>query len=393
MLNKKVAHVNVTIINNNIQEHNILSIKHVSKYFDNFKVLDDINLEVKKGDIYGVLGLSGAGKSTLVRCINGLETPDEGEIIFEGKPIFNDKTKITRDDRKKIAMIFQHFNLLSQKNVLQNIKEALVYSSIKEEIDKSRIHEINLNYYKEIFKHPLFYLLHLKKHKELRKKKNEEIIKYKHPKIFEVLKKVDLEDKWNSYPSQLSGGQKQRVAIARALITDPEIILCDEATSALDPNTTSSILKLLKELNKSLGLTIIIISHQMSVIESICNKVAVINNSKIEEKGSLNQIFLNPKTEITKKLIYSDKVNTELSKDKYIRLVFDGNVDTPLIANIVQECNILVSIVHADTKVFEDRVYGQLVMKLPCYEKDIIKLKTYLDYKKIKYEEVQSNDI
>ncbi len=383
----------VKIISNNTEEPNILSIKHVSKYFDNFKVLDDINLEVKKGDIYGVLGLSGAGKSTLVRCINGLEIPDEGEIIFEGKPIFNDKTKITRDDRKKIAMIFQHFNLLSQKNVLQNIKEALVYSSIKEKIDKSKIHEINFKYYKENFKHPLFYLFHQKKHKELRKKKNEEIIKYKHPKIFEVLKKVDLEDKWNSYPSQLSGGQKQRVAIARALITDPKIILCDEATSALDPNTTSSILKLLKELNKSLGLTIIIISHQMSVIESICNKVAVINNSKIEEKGSLNQIFLNPKTEITKKLIYSDKVNTELSKNKCIRLVFDGNVDTPLIANIVQECNILVSIVHADTKVFEDRVYGQLVMKLPYYEKDIIKLKTYLDYKKIKYEEVQSNDI
>ena len=261
-------------------------------------------------------------------------------------------------------------------------------SSIKEKVNKEEIKLIKNKYKKLIIEAKSDRM----QKKELRKALKLEIMKVKHPKIFESLEKVDLVDKWNSYPSSLSGGQKQRVAIARALMANPKILLCDEATSALDPNTTSSILSLLKELNKSLGLTIIIISHQMSVIESICNKVAVIDNAKIVENGLMNEIFLNPKTEISKKIIYSDKVNTELSKDKCIRLVFDGNVNTPLIANIVQECNILVSIVHADTKVFEDKVFGQIVIKLPYYEADIIKLKTYLDYKKVKYEEVSGND-
>lgn len=366
---------------------NILTISSLSKKYGDLLVLDNVSLDVKKGDIYGILGLSGAGKSTLVRCINGLELPDIGEIKFKNTPIFNESTTISRDQRKKIAMIFQHFNLLSQKNVLQNVKEALIYSSIKEKIDKNKIKEIKEKY-KKLISENKSDRMHKK---ELNKKLRFEIVKAKHPLVFNALEKVDLLDKWNYYPSQLSGGQKQRVAIARALMASPEILLCDEATSALDPNTTSSILKLLKELNKTLGLTIIIISHQMSVIESICNKVAVIDNAKIVEKGLLNEIFLNPKTDIAKKLIYSDKVNTELSKDKCIRLVFDGNVDTPLIANIVQECNILVSIVHADTKLFEDKVFGQMVIRLPYYEEDIIKLKTYLDYKNVKYEEVNAN--
>ena len=207
-----------------------------------------------------------------------------------------------------------------------------------------------------------------------------------------MLENVGLVDKWDSYPSRLSGGQKQRVAIARALMNDPEILLCDEATSALDPDTTSSILSLLKHLNKTLGLTILIISHQMSVVEEICNKVAVIDKSRIVEQGNMSEIFLNPKTDITKKLIYSSKLTTKLSDDNTLRILFDGNIDEPLIANIIQDCNILVSIVYADSKVIDGKVYGQLVLKLPEKTKDIDKLKKYLDFKNVKYEEVRKDD-
>ena len=207
-----------------------------------------------------------------------------------------------------------------------------------------------------------------------------------------MLENVGLVDKWDSYPSRLSGGQKQRVAIARALMNEPEILLCDEATSALDPDTTSSILSLLKHLNKTLGLTILIISHQMSVVEEICNKVAVIDKSRIVEQGNMSEIFLNPKTDITKKLIYSSKLTTKLSDDNTLRILFDGNIDEPLIANIIQDCNILVSIVYADSKVIDGKVYGQLVLKLPEKTKDIDKLKKYLDFKNVKYEEVRKDD-
>ena len=175
-------------------------------------------------------------------------------------------------------------------------------------------------------------------------------------------------------------------------MNDPEILLCDEATSALDPDTTSSILSLLKHLNKTLGLTILIISHQMSVVEEICNKVAVIDKSRIVEQGNMSEIFLNPKTDITKKLIYSSKLTTKLSDDNTLRILFDGNIDEPLIANIIQDCNILVSIVYADSKVIDGKVYGQLVLKLPEKTKDIDKLKKYLDFKNVKYEEVRKDD-
>ena len=370
---------------------NILTISKISKKFENLVVLDDVNLSFEKGDIYGILGLSGAGKSTLVRCINGLEVPTHGEIIFNNKVISSPTIKIQREDRKKISMIFQTFNLLNQKNVIKNIDLALYFSSSKRMRDYTSENE-------EIKKIKKQYKLDKKNASSKEEKKmlyinyKKSIAKIKYKKAFELLEKVGLEDKWDAYPSQLSGGQKQRVAIARSLMNDPEILLCDEATSALDPETTASILELLKSLNKQLNLTIIIISHQMNVIESICNKVAVISNAKIVENGLLSEIFLNPKTEITKKLIYSDKVSTKLSSSNFIRVIFDGNVDEPLIANIVQECNILVSIVHADTKVIQDKVYGQMVFKLPYHKKDIEKLKTYLNYKNIKYEEVNEDE-
>lgn len=319
-----------------------IEIKNVSKSFDNLKVLDNISLNIEQGDIYGILGLSGAGKSTLVRCINGLETFDEGEILFNNEVIASPSKKVNRENKRKIAMIFQSFNLLQQVDVLKNVEFALEINNIPNKKEKA----------------------------------------------LQALKRVGLIDKIHAYPSQLSGGQAQRVAIARALVLEPEVLLSDEGTSALDPETTESILKLLKELNKELGLTIIMISHQINVIESICNKVAILSNSKLVENGELSDVFLNPKTDIAKKLIYTNHVKTKLDEEKTIRLTFDGNSDEPVIANIVEECGILVSILYADTKVIDGKIYGQLVFKLPKKTKDITKLKKYLDIHNIKYEEV-----
>ena len=319
-----------------------IEIKNVSKSFGELKVLDNISLTINKGDIYGVLGLSGAGKSTLVRCINGLETFDEGEILFNGELLASNTHKVERKNKRKIAMIFQSFNLLQQVDVLKNVEFALEISNIPNKREKA----------------------------------------------IEALNLVGLGDKLHSYPSELSGGQAQRVAIARALVLEPEVLLSDEATSALDPETTVSILKLLKKLNRELGLTVIMISHQINVIEEICNRVAILSNAKLVEEGEFSDVFLNPKTEIAKSLIYSNHVKTLLDESKTIRLIFDGNLDEPVIANIVEECGILVSIMYADTKVIDGKMYGQVVFKLPKKTKDITKLRKYLDLHKIKYEEV-----
>ena len=321
----------------------MIEIKNVTKKFEDGTVaIKDITLKINDGDIYGILGLSGAGKSTLVRCINGLETFDSGSIYYNGNLIADDKVRVSRDIKRKISMIFQQFNLLDQRTVLQNV-----------EIAGELTHQ-----------------------------------KDRHQKALDLLKKVGLEDKIKSYPSMLSGGQQQRVAIARALMNDPDVLLCDEATSALDAETTDSILQLLKKLNKDLGLTIIIIAHQMSVIESICNKVAIIDKSKIVEEGLLSDVFLNPQSEVGQKLIHAGKVTTKLDDKNLIRLVFDGETDVPLIANIVQDCNILVSIVSADTKTIDGKSYGHIMIKLPYYDEDIAKLKKYLKLKKVKFEEV-----
>ena len=319
-----------------------IEIKNISKSFGEFKVLDNISLTIHKGDIYGVLGLSGAGKSTLVRCINGLETFDEGEILFNGNLLASPTHKVERKNKSKIAMIFQSFNLLQQVDVLKNVEFALEINNIPNKREKA----------------------------------------------IEALKLVGLGDKLHAYPSELSGGQAQRVAIARALVLEPEVLLSDEATSALDPETTTSILKLLKKLNKELGLTVIMISHQINVIEEICNRVAILSNAKLVEEGEYSEVFLNPKTDIAKSLIYSNHVKTLLDESKTIRLIFDGNLDEPIVANIVEECGILVSIMYADTKVIDGKMYGQLVFKLPKKTKDITKLKKYLDIHNIKYEEV-----
>lgn len=324
----------------------LIEIKHLTKSFGDHKVLDDINLTIEKGDVYGILGLSGAGKSTLIRCINGLETFESGEIYFEGKLLCSSTKKIEREDRKKLGMIFQSFNLLQQKNVYQNVILACELAGISKKDRKE--------------------------------------------KALDALKKVNLLDKINSYPSELSGGQQQRVAIARTLVMSPKVILSDEATSALDPETTTSILSLLKSLSKEMDITIFMISHQMEAIEQICNKVAIIDKAKIIENGSLNEIFLNPKSEIGKKLIYSNQLHSDLNNEKFIRILFNGNIDEPILAEIVSTCHVLVSIVYASTKTQDGKAYGQTVIKMPKNKEDTKKIESYLSLKGIEYEEVDS---
>ena len=244
----------------------MIRLEHITKTFQtketNLHAVNDVSLTIEKGDIYGIIGFSGAGKSTLVRCINLLEVPGKGQVLIGGTNLLELTEEQLRKERQKIGMIFQHFNLLSQRSVLDNVTFPL-----------------------EI----------------IGKKKSEA-----RGKARELLKLVGLEEKENAYPAQLSGGQKQRVAIARALATDPDIILCDEATSALDPMTTATILSLLKEINEKLGLTIVIITHQMEVVKQICHKVAIMEAGKVVEEGSVPTVFSNPKSEVAKNLLLTE---------------------------------------------------------------------------------------
>lgn len=320
----------------------ILKICNLNKKFSNNIILKDINLTVCKGDIYGILGVSGAGKSTLLRCINNLETFDSGKIYFEGKEaIFN------KEYKSNFAMIFQNFNLLNQINVLENVM---------------LVGKIN-------------------KQKDVKEK------------AIKLLKEVGLEDKIYEYPKNLSGGQCQRVAIARSLMLNPKVLLLDEATSALDATTSKSILLLLKDLNIKKELTIIMISHQLDIIEAICNKVAIIDNACIVEDGSINDIFLRPKSKIAKKLVYFKNINVELNNDKLIKIIFNGEVETPLIAKIINDLNISLSIIYASSKKLFNKTYGQIIFKLQHYNNDIDRLLNYFNKNNILYEEVFANEL
>ena len=276
-------------------------IENVSKSYvskdGSVQALKNVNLAIESGDIFGIIGMSGAGKSTLVRCMNFLEVPTEGTVSIRGKALSDLSEKELRKEREKIGMIFQHFNLLMQKSVLENICFPLYIQG--------------------------------KRKGEARKR------------AMELLRIVGLEDKAKAYPAQLSGGQKQRVAIARALASDPKILLCDEATSALDPQTTSSILKLLEEINRNLQITIVIITHQMSVVREICTKVAILKDGEVVEEGSVEDIFNHPKSQVAKELILTDgSQETDLkpliqSGDK-VRIVFSENsAFEPVIANMI----------------------------------------------------------
>ena len=326
----------------------MIEIKNLEKSFKTsygtITALKDINLTVNDGEIFGIIGLSGAGKSTLVRCINLLERPTKGEVVLDGKSLTTLKKKELLNVRQSIGMIFQGFNLLEQRNVLKNVCYPLEIAGVK---------------------------------KADAEKKAKELIEM-----------VGLSDRLLSYPSQLSGGQKQRVAIARALATDPKYILCDEATSALDPNTTQSILELLKQINKKMGVTIVVITHEMKVIEQICDRVAVIDKSQIAESGKVSTVFANPKSDIAKELILpKSKTDAHITGKKSIRLVFDGEKSRrSIIADMILSTQVPVNIMYADTKDIDGTAYGHMLLELPDDEVQSGKIFAYLDTNGIAYE-------
>ena len=327
----------------------MIELKNLSKIYDNGKTrveaVKDINLTIEDGDIFGIIGLSGAGKSTLIRCINFLEKPTEGQVIFDGVDLGAISHKELLKKRQSMSMIFQNFNLLSQRTALDNICYPLEIAgnSKNEAREKAR----------------------------------------------RLLAIVGLSDKEKSYPVQLSGGQQQRIAIARALATDPKVLLCDEATSALDPTTTSSILNLLKEINKNMGVTILVITHEMRVIEQICNKVAVIDKSHIVEEGPVREVFTAPKSQIAKQLILPKNQGVPAAEGfRCLRLVFDGtSAFEPIISALSRQCNTDVNILGANTKNIEGVAYGQMLIQLPEDEAKVAGIKEFLDSKKVKYEE------
>ena len=328
----------------------MIQIKNLCKVYKSSSgetvALKDINLSINDGEIFGVIGLSGAGKSTLIRCINMLEKPSSGSILIDGEDITKAKGKKLRVMRKKIGMIFQGFNLLEQKTVLQNVLFPLEISGIKKEEAKER--------------------------------------------ALELLELVGLKNKVKNYPSQLSGGEKQRVAIARALTTNPKVLLSDEATSALDPNTTQNILQLLKEINKKYGITIIVITHEMKVIDELCDRVAIIDHSQINEIGEVHDIFISPKTVTAKKLINSDSIVEKIVSDKKIRITFDrGSSYEPIIANMILECQTPISILSADINDFSGDIKGTMLIQIPDEERQLIKILTYLKTHNISFEEVR----
>ena len=310
--------------------------------------LDDINLEILQGEIFGIIGLSGAGKSTLVRCINYLEIPTAGRVIFEGQNLSMMKESEIRKARQSMGMIFQQFNLLAQRNVLQNVCFPMEIAGVPKAEAKKR--------------------------------------------AAELLKLVGLEERMKAYPAQLSGGQKQRVAIARAMSTNPKVLLCDEATSALDPNTTKSILELLKKINRELGITVIVITHEMAVIESICDRVAIIDHSHIAESGRVSEIFSGPKSEIGRQLILGETAGqkTSFARARQIRVIFNGQESSePIISNMVLACKVPVNILLADTHDIGGKAMGQMLLQLPEDEVDAGRICNYLKTVGVTYEEVR----
>ena len=323
-------------------------IQDVSKTFEtkdgSVQALKHVSLSIETGDIYGIIGMSGAGKSTLVRCMNFLEVPSEGKVLIDGKSLSEFSPKELRKEREKIGMIFQHFNLLMQKNVLENVCFPLYIQG--------------------------------KKKAEARAK------------ALELLEIVGLADRAKAYPAQLSGGQKQRVAIARALASDPQILLCDEATSALDPQTTSSILELLQDINQKFGITIVIITHQMSVVREICTHVAIMKDGEVKEQGLVEEIFSHPKSQVAKELISKDSGNdveskkltqSEIQDGEIVRIVFSENsAFEPVIANLIFTFHEPVNILKANTKNVGGVAKGEMILQFMSDSTNVPEMKKFL---------------
>ena len=315
----------------------MIEIKDLTKEFQTadgtVEALRNVNLNIQDGDIYGIIGMSGAGKSTLVRCINMLERPTKGQVLIDGQDIAKLSDKELRAVRRDVTMIFQGFNLLMQRTCLKNICFPLELIGMDKEKAKKR--------------------------------------------ALELLDVVGLPDKANAYPAQLSGGQQQRIAIARALATDPKVLLCDEATSALDPKTTHAILELIRDINQRLGITVIIITHQMSVVEEICNRVAILDSGSVVEEGVVSEVFSSPKSKAAKRLVFpdgADEILEEVPGERRIRVVFSGAVASrePLIAKMAIDEQITASILGASTKSIGDKAYGNMLLGLPD-DDDVVK--------------------
>ncbi len=329
----------------------MIRLENVSKEFKTksgkVDAVHDVSFEICDGEIFGIIGFSGAGKSTLVRCLNLLERPTKGKVLFGDLDLTKASEKELRIARRKIGMIFQQFNLLAQRNVIDNICYPLEISGVKRKVAREKAREL--------------------------------------------LKLVDLADKEKAYPAQLSGGQKQRVAIARALATDPKVLLCDEATSALDPLTTRNILKLLKDINEKLGVTIVIITHEMRVVEQICDRVAVMSEGVVEEVGDVREIFKNPKSETARKLIVPEEEDGGVpvpTKD-YIRVVFDGQSSyEPAIAQLILHTGLELNILGASTADIGGSAYGQLLIETPEDRTKVEEIKEFLSAKGVFAEEV-----
>lgn len=311
--------------------------------------LNGIDLSIQRGEIYGIIGMSGAGKSTLIRCINRLDTPTDGKILIDGEDIVTMKRKRLIHVRRKVCMIFQQFNLLMQRTVEKNVRYPMEIAGVPRAKAKER--------------------------------------------ALELLRTVGLEAKAKAYPAQLSGGQKQRVAIARALASDPEVLLCDEATSALDPMTTQSILDLLQDINKRLGITVVVITHEMAVIRQICTRVAIIDGGSIVEEGPVDEVFVHTKSAAGKRLfgIVKDKNVKDDDRPEIpaLRIVFDGGKQNePIISDLVRKCNVDVNILSADMKRLGGKSFGQMILALPEDEEARNQIKQFLLDQGLTVEEV-----
>ena len=325
----------------------MIELKNVSKLFPTaegaFQALTDVSLTIEQGDVYGIVGMSGAGKSTLVRCINLLERPTSGQVLVKGllegeEPV--DLCTLSpeklRQARRSISMIFQQFNLLMQRTCLKNICFPMEIAGVPKDKAEARAREL--------------------------------------------LDIVGLPDRAEAYPAQLSGGQKQRIAIARALASDPKVLLCDEATSALDPTTTRAILRLIQDINRRLGITVIIITHEMAVVEEICNKVAVLEHGHVCEAGTVEEVFSNPKTDAARKLVYPEGVVIDkLPAANVVRLAFNGGSSyEPLIASLAIDCGVKANILGADTRNIDGQAFGTMLLGLPEDPAEAAKALKYL---------------
>lgn len=317
----------------------MISVKNLEKAYGNHLVLKGINEHIEKGEKVVIIGPSGSGKSTFLRCLNLLEQPSSGTITFEGVDITDPKNDINKM-RQKMGMVFQQFNLFPHLTVRENIKLAPVKLGLMtaEQADARAL---------------------------------------------ELLGRVGLPDKADAYPKQLSGGQQQRIAIARALATNPKILLCDEATSALDPKTTGSVLSLIKDINRKMGITVIVITHQMSVVEEICNKVSILDHGNVVEEGAVSEVFSHPKSEAAKRLVFPDGVADTLpikEGEHHIRVVFNGAdaANTPLIAKLAMETHIAANILGANTKSIEGKAYGNMLLGISGDENTLQQAIAYL---------------